>query len=445
MNRKSSFRPTSRVSVRSTVMVKYTAASFLLAAIASVILLIFLNVGSPNRMKAESPTTMITSWDFESAISTPIEGVAWDSISSTALLKTYSGGMGISPGPSPNNQGVSMVFDKSNFNVEGIDFSLKYRYYDQNAVFLQRGDCMRFEIVNKKLNIKYRTSTTGTSFVNTISNNIYSLANGDVNWHTYRFVYDPNYAQGMVMVDNDTVWTKLEASGSKLYFGNCTQNVTVAQFVTASGANIPVLDNLSMKGIPYQALPVEYDYVQARPENAGVQFEWKTFTEKNMSGFEVQRSLDSRTFRSIESVPSLGADGTGTDYAIFDPAPESGMNYYRLKSIDLDGSVGFSNIVAVEILTNENAVQEAIRQFVVYPNPVPAGMPVQLQIEASVSGDAHIELYDLGGKRMMAEDKTVSTGMNQNTVSVGSKLTPGVYIFNVELNGEKKSTRLVIQ
>lgn len=446
MNRQFNLRPVSRPRVRATVTVKYTSAGIVLAMIATTIALIWLNLGTPEVMKAESPSNTIATFTWEDGLSDAKEGISYDSISSDAYLKTYDGtDKGISPGSDPDNDGIKMTFDKSNFEIDGIDVSMKYRYYDQNATFISRGDCMEFDITNRKLNVKYRSSVDGANFVNTVANNIYTIANGDTDWHTYRFVYDPNYAEGSVMVDGDTVWSNNEAAGSKLFFVNCGQDVVVGKGMTASGADIAVLDDLSLKSIPFGALPVEYEFVQAQPKDGGVKFEWKTFSEVNLSGFEVERSTDGRFYQTIEAVPSLAMDGSGTDYGIFDADPQSGINYYRVKSIDMDGSLGWSDVVAVEIVLNENAVQEVIREFTVYPNPVRAGAPVQMQLEASVSGTAHIELYNLGGQRVLQQQKELNTGMNNSTVSMNSSLTPGVYIFKVELNGEKKTARLVVQ
>lgn len=86
---------------------------------------------------------------------------------------------------------------------------------------------------------------------------------------------------------------------------------------------------------------------------------WETATEVNFSGFEVQHSLDGATFKEVGFVPGAG-DGYGATYTM-EVTLEEGVNYFRLKQIDLDGTYEYSPMVSAE--------GDKAEEGEVYPNP----------------------------------------------------------------------------
>jgi hypothetical protein len=87
------------------------------------------------------------------------------------------------------------------------------------------------------------------------------------------------------------------------------------------------------------------------------QLEWKTASEINNQGFEIERKADTATWHTLGTVLPK-SDG---NYVFIDQKPFQGTNYYRLKQIDFDGTFTYSPIRSVYI---ENQDPE------IYPNPV---------------------------------------------------------------------------
>ncbi|TDB67570.1 T9SS type A sorting domain-containing protein [Arundinibacter roseus] len=104
---------------------------------------------------------------------------------------------------------------------------------------------------------------------------------------------------------------------------------------------------------------------------------WSTSEETANKGFEIMRSADSKSWERIGFVVGSGDSKSTKRYDFEDFAPNLGINYYRLRQLDLDGGNEESRIIAVRFL-GENA-------FMVYPNPVendlsirmPAGTDIQ--------------------------------------------------------------------
>lgn len=104
--------------------------------------------------------------------------------------------------------------------------------------------------------------------------------------------------------------------------------------------------------------------------------EWATASEQNSEHFTVERSNDGGHFLPVLQVDAAGNSGSVIDYSANDPAPMPGMNYYRLRTTDIDGGSELSDVIAVN---NDHA-----GGLVVYPNPghgsahvaLPEGLPL---------------------------------------------------------------------
>ena len=99
-------------------------------------------------------------------------------------------------------------------------------------------------------------------------------------------------------------------------------------------------------------LPVELvDFKGYLCNNAHICLQWQTATEKNNAYFEVERSADGYFFKPVQRVPSLapgGTTGSSRVYQLTDELPFTGLNYYRLKQVDLDGSFSYGDIIVVD-------------------------------------------------------------------------------------------------
>jgi len=88
-----------------------------------------------------------------------------------------------------------------------------------------------------------------------------------------------------------------------------------------------------------------------RKKPTEVQLNWTMQTETNMSGYEVQRKLDNeidfspRTF--INSSAPGGNSLSSLSYQNKDANSHSGISYYRLKIVTLNGSFTYSNVISV--------------------------------------------------------------------------------------------------
>ncbi|MBK7557559.1 MAG: T9SS type A sorting domain-containing protein [Chitinophagaceae bacterium] len=161
------------------------------------------------------------------------------------------------------------------------------------------------------------------------------------------------------------------------------------------------------------ALPVTLLNFEIRKLNATTaQLSWKTATEINNKGFEVQRSFDGNSFTTVQFVNGAGYSSDRKEYNIMDIPGKTGRVYYRLKQIDFDGNSKLSNILSV--LFDK---QEIIK---VYPNPAQQQVTVE-----GIENYSRLQVVDAAGKVL----KDIYTN--------------GHYLVNINLEGLKNGVYLL--
>jgi hypothetical protein len=140
-------------------------------------------------------------------------------------------------------------------------------------------------------------------------------------------------------------------------------------------------------------LPIELTYFQAIPSDKQVLLKWQTSTEVNNDYMEVERSTDSRSFRSIGRVDGAGNSDQLIDYQLTDPNPLSGISYYRLRQVDFDGSVNFSKIVTVQFRADGTIPK-------VYPTLLQQSRLLTVDLQQRSSEPVLLELVNLNGQQV---------------------------------------------
>ncbi len=144
---------------------------------------------------------------------------------------------------------------------------------------------------------------------------------------------------------------------------------------------------------------------------------WTTSSEKNILGFEVQKSPNGIDFETIGLVEAKNQNTT-TQYSFKDKQISSYKNYYRLK-INNNNKSDYSNIV---VLNTEDFAKKNVIQ--VHPNPAQNKLNI-ITYEESTIGT--ICIFNLHGKVIQCLN-----GINQIDIN---DLVIGHYILQVEING----------
>ncbi|QQR87041.1 MAG: FG-GAP repeat protein [Flavobacteriales bacterium] len=159
-------------------------------------------------------------------------------------------------------------------------------------------------------------------------------------------------------------------------------------------------------------LPVELLSFTGRPAGDVNELEWTTASEENSSAFIVQRSIDGGTFLDLGSVQAAGNSQQVIRYAFVDGEPLSGVAYYRLRIVDLDGAAEESSIVVL---------QRGANDVLLYPNPA----ETFVNVVPSLPGIATLQCSDATGRRVLTID--ISNGAGAPVPLHVADLPPGFY------------------
>jgi|GEM_PF-559445 len=189
-------------------------------------------------------------------------------------------------------------------------------------------------------------------------------------------------------------------------------------------------------------LPVKLTYFGATAKSNHTVFtNWITENEVNNSHFELERSFNNRDFNTIAVI--LGAkstNGTSNNYEYTDKSAElTGKSevYYRLKQVDKDGNISFSDIRMVRFETgNTTSVQ-------ISPNPFME--QVNLKFVSEETGTAAVKLISITGQVVYNNINRITKGLNTISLNNLSSLSRGMYIVQVTIDGKVISNEKIVK
>lgn len=184
-------------------------------------------------------------------------------------------------------------------------------------------------------------------------------------------------------------------------------------------------------------LPVKLISFSGRLNGTKVDLNWVTANELNTKHFEVERGSDGRNFTKIATVTARGNSNTPTSYDQVDPDPLKGVNYYRLKMVDIDGKFEYSQIVIIRI---EGGTQLVTK---VAPNPFTGKIDVYLTLTHNTMVD--FRFIDINGRMVFSKTVKGLKGFNWFTINDLDKLPSAPYMLHIKTDDATIIEKLIKQ
>ena len=191
--------------------------------------------------------------------------------------------------------------------------------------------------------------------------------------------------------------------------------------VTSLGANISshlILGNLGAI-LGFSGLQVnEFSGIK---HNGSHQLNWKvSCSDTTRLTMTLERSSDSTClFTAISSITVSAAEYNNRSFGYTDAQPLAGINYYRLKIVDADGKITYSNIIALINGVNGFALMN------IAPNPV-TGNSFKLNTASATSTKMEVVISDMQGRVVNRQTISLIAGFNSTDINM-SNLAPGTY------------------
>jgi hypothetical protein len=177
-----------------------------------------------------------------------------------------------------------------------------------------------------------------------------------------------------------------------------------------------VFDNLSIGATAAAPLPVNFLGVAADRADNGIKVRWSVGDELNVQQYDVEKSIDAKNFSKIGTVDANKEKA----YSFVDGNIKAEQFFYRIKSVDIDGSVKYSGIVRFK---NSSSYSD---NLLLYPSPASNLLTIQ---HSKLNPNAKIIVSTIDGRIL----KTVqpSGGLSNSMVDVSS-LSSGMYIIRLD-------------
>jgi hypothetical protein len=207
----------------------------------------------------------------------------------------------------------------------------------------------------------------------------------------------------------------------------------VMDFSVTADAGSYAADRFMIILKPTAVVPVAMQIISAaRQADKTVQVKWKADHETNVARYEAERSSNGITFNKVSTTLSTNS----TIYAAADPQPLDGINYYRVKAVDVDGAAAYTEVVKVAAIGQSKAVT-------VNPNPV-KDKTLHLQIESMPAGKYNLQLINAAGAIVYRQLLSVSGEVFTREIQLGKQAAAGSYRLILTCNDGKVSTLNII-
>ncbi|MGQ9805656.1 MAG: T9SS type A sorting domain-containing protein [Chlorobiales bacterium] len=184
------------------------------------------------------------------------------------------------------------------------------------------------------------------------------------------------------------------------------------------------------------SLPVELVEFFGRKTNDGVLLSWKTASEQNNAGFEVERKSNGTDWITLGFVRGNGTTTEAQSYSFVDKTA-SGKVQYRLKQLDFDGQFEYSVVVEVDAGLPSLFVLEQN-----YPNPFNPTTTIRYQLP--VSSTVSLIIYDVLGKEVATLVKGRQEAGSYNLNFNASNLASGVYFYRLQAGNFVQTKKMIL-
>ena len=184
-------------------------------------------------------------------------------------------------------------------------------------------------------------------------------------------------------------------------------------------------------GTENSSLPVSWLAFEAfENEEAAIELHWSTATELNNDRFEIEKSFDGKTFDVIGEVAGNGTTNSRSNYTFLDAVPFNGINYYRLKQVDYDGTKDYSELVSVFV--------DVKQEYNVSISPNPTFDLSTLSIEWDKEADYAVGVFDMMGRNLGVVHSRL-TGLKMDFTA----LPKGMYIIKINTGDRIIAKKLI--
>ncbi|MEO8769744.1 MAG: T9SS type A sorting domain-containing protein [Ferruginibacter sp.] len=375
-------------------------------------------------------------------------GIAYTKIQSGQAFFVYStGGGNVSFAESNKLAGTGMVYRVTDNTQNGFVRAWLYdandNMYDGNVVAFNPGysnsfdadDALKLDNATENFGIIRNGRTLALEAMkNVIASDtiFYHFTNLKTHAYQLRFVPENMDGSGLLayLVDKFTgLTTVVNLSGN-----------TEVNFSVTSDAASAASDRFYLVFNQPVIVPVTYIEISAtRNSDAGITVNWNVENETGIDHYEVERGADGQNLASIETAGASSNNGGNARYNYIDSRPLKGDNFYRIRSVGMNGNIKYSAIVKVRDVKEVPAIS-------IYPNPV-VDKIMNITFTGQPAGNYNIQLSNKLGQVVYKTNVEIANSSTTTTrsVNLGNEISSGIYQVVISSQNRKFTEQVIVK
>jgi hypothetical protein len=184
-------------------------------------------------------------------------------------------------------------------------------------------------------------------------------------------------------------------------------------------------------------LPLSWLSFDAVKQGNDALLNWKVSNEETNEHYELQRSLNGTDFVTISRLTKTGTGNSTKAYSYTDAgvnALGSSIVYYRLKQVDFDGRISFSETRIIKLGKGNGEVS-------IFPNPAKDGFYVNVPLTNTDRSIVKMNLLTLSGQLVKSKEISALLASNYYFDIKETNLAAGQYNLQIILDGKVITTK----
>lgn len=324
--------------------------------------------------------------------------------------------------------GVDLIVPSVDITSESIAISLEYARNEGSAEFFSLNGT-RFYMSTGTLYFTYVVDGPGNSpsRSTTISASA-PLMTTSGSFVVLAATYEKATGIAQILIDGVVVATKDGQNGRPLDWSGAG-NAVIGTQLDGGTAGFVTLGQVQISDDPvFGVLPVELTSFTAQMRNTSVHLRWITATETNNYGFEIERSTNRTDWTTVGFVAGSGTTSSERSYNFTDaPAVDvlgARVIHYRLRQIDRDGTVEYSDVISV---AGRDAAMPTLSNF---PNPFNPSTTISFTL--ATAQPVTLTVTDATGREVARLIDGASFDAGSHSISfMADGLPSGVYFYTL--------------
>lgn len=172
-------------------------------------------------------------------------------------------------------------------------------------------------------------------------------------------------------------------------------------------------------------IPVDITQVASKVEQKAVQISWIAATESYSHHYEIERTTTMSNYKMIGKIVALSENSSGVKYTYLDKTAPGGMNFYRIKHVDNNSRITYSDIFPVENHIDTSLINIQFKKL--------KNWTFQVDVHSKDSIDAiALQVFDLKGNIRYKEDFNFKKALNTTLISKIPEIISGTFILYIK-------------